>query len=241
MLGALEVELVGTKDAVGILLVIFGPLLIASAAVIAALVARKTANERQAEQLAHDTKRQKEQLAHDTERQERQLAHDRDMRDRDYLFRTVSRAYEHLEEAKRAVIRVGGLVGSLESTRTVLGEAREAREPARISYFSGRMENYEEQVRDAMDQAHDATLQLWADTARLRLFLGQEDMVVSSHQEMADSMRNWYDAVKVGYYHGNRDEGEVEKSEMAADEARTSHWQFEDACRLAFGWSAQAH
>jgi len=70
MLGAIEVELVGTNvDWRDVLLAVIGPVLISGAAVFAAITARKSAPERQEEQLEHDTQRQKEALAHDLERQ----------------------------------------------------------------------------------------------------------------------------------------------------------------------------
>lgn len=238
-MAALKVELVGVSDGLTIALSVFGPLLIASAAVIAALVARRTANERQAEQLLHDTERQREQLDHDTQRQERKLAHDRDLRDREYLFRTVIRGLGHLEEAEQAVIHVSGLVGSLESTRSDLIKARQQEETSRVTGISKILENYREKVGDAMDVAHPCTMQLWADTARLRLLLGAHHDVVACHKELADSMRGWYDAVKEGYYSGNRDEAQLAASKAAASKARAVERRFEAACRVAFGWDGR--
>lgn len=236
MRAAIEVKLVGADDALAVFLAVLGPLLIAGAAVIAALVARRTANERQQEQLAHDTERQKEQLAHDTERQERQLSHDRAMRDRDYLFQTVGTVYENLEEANQTVIRVSGLVGSLESTRTKLSDARKEAIPSWISHLSERLDDYSREVAEAMDLAHPATMQLWADTARLRLVLPLDNEVVDAHKELADATRRWYDAIKEGYYGGNRDSEEMDRSKKTSREAADAQFRFEKACRAAFGW-----
>ena len=93
-------------------------LITASAAILAAIIAARTANTRQQEQLDHDTKRQQEQLDHDTKRQEKELAHDRDTRHRDDLIGLIDsatdainrllRAHERIEAAWRAGMDPGG-------------------------------------------------------------------------------------------------------------------------------------
>jgi hypothetical protein len=103
-MGALKVELVGEEGALAIFLTVLGPLLIAGAAVIAALVARRTANERQAEQLAHDSERQREQLRHDSSRQERQLQHDREMRQKEHARGAVDSVIEEVQETLDTLI-----------------------------------------------------------------------------------------------------------------------------------------
>lgn len=235
MPSALKVELVGGDGALAIFLAVLGPSLIAGAAVVAALVARRTANERQAEQLRHDTERQQEQLEHDSERQERQLAHDRQVRDREYLFRTVSAAFECLERAKRAIIQTSGWIRSLETVREKIAKTeREGGLPNQS--LLQRLNRYEGEVISAMDEAHPATMAIWSDTALLRLFLGREDDVVVAHIALAEKMRAWYDSVKEGYYGGNRDKEGLAHSKAAAITVRHARRDFEDECRRAFGW-----
>src|SRR4051794_15183673 len=103
-MGVVKVELVGEGGLLGVFVSVLGPLLIAGAAVLAALVARKTANERQAEQLAHDSERQREQLRHDSARQKRQLQHDREMRQREHARGALDSAIEEVRETLDALL-----------------------------------------------------------------------------------------------------------------------------------------
>jgi hypothetical protein len=120
MLGVIEVNLVGTDvDWLDILLAIIGPILISGAAVFAAVTARKSAIERQEEQLEHDTQRQKEALAHDLKRQEMALDHDREMRNRESSRTVIDDAMEvansAIEKFSTLEVRVKNLQATMDA------------------------------------------------------------------------------------------------------------------------------
>jgi hypothetical protein len=102
MAAAIGVELVGGGGLLGTLVEIaevLGPFLIAGAAAFAARTARKSAFERQREQLGHDSERQEKVLARDRERQQEELAHDREMRERESSREIISEAMEAVNKA----------------------------------------------------------------------------------------------------------------------------------------------
>ncbi len=105
MLGLLKVELVGDSAWLNLLVALIPAAFLATAAVVAARIARQSALERQKDQLKHETERQKEQLQRETERQKEQLqreterqkealSHDQAMRERESSRLVVDQAIE---------------------------------------------------------------------------------------------------------------------------------------------------
>jgi len=226
MLCAVGPRMTGESEFLHIFLTIIGPVLIASAAVIAALVARRTANERQLKQLLHDT-----------QRQEVALAHDREMRDREHVRSTISDAIEALTEATYLVIAMGSAVTTLERARERLSAAEEdaLAGKAFMDLQDALNSAYQEYVA-LSDQTHESTLSLFANTSRIRLVVGPESELVETHKTLANAVRSWYENVTQGGIK-NRDEDELKKAANGLQDTRRARYRFEDACRQWFGWT----
>jgi hypothetical protein len=234
MIGALNVNLVGGESGLlHIVLAIVGPLLIAGAAIGAALVARKTANERQ-----------QAQLAHDTERQERQLQHDRALRDRDFLRQTVTSALEHALEAMDAVTSVAVESEALENLHLAVMEAEkkvaavEGDDEAVLQTLNEQSKALEA-ANQAMDRwsavaepAHLKTTQMLADNVRLRALVGAKNRVRSSHWKLAEVVRSWNDRSTSDKYLRS-DEQKKAAARVHAEIGPTLE-AFEQACRERF-------
>jgi hypothetical protein len=124
MIAALAVEIVGDEGGwPHIALAVIGPVLIAGAAVFAAMTARRSAIERQ-----------EEQLAHDTERQEKALAHDREMRDRESTRIVIDDAMEAVNATIPLFTTLEGQVEALQHEMSKGGRVESPRKEAVEGY-----------------------------------------------------------------------------------------------------------
>jgi hypothetical protein len=219
MVGALEVELIGNGEGLSTFLTVLGPVLIASAAVAAAFIARKTANERQ-----------EKQLAHDTERQEVALAHDRALRDREYLRETVSSVLENAINMTRATF-------DLEVALQKIATQSEAQQLNDVDVEAhDRIEKASLKAREdhatARRESHQASLVTVTDNVRLRALLGKEHPIVESHLQLVDAYEAWHNAFSSSEM--PRTEEQEAKAAAAAGEVGPALGNFEDVFRAEF-------
>ncbi len=120
MFAVLAVELVGGEEEwLHIVSSVVGPVLIAGAAVFAAKTARRSAFERQ-----------EEQLAHDTERQEKSLTHDREMRDRESTRIVIDNAMEAVNTTIPLFTTLEGQVSGLQRQMNEDGDIEASKKEA---------------------------------------------------------------------------------------------------------------
>jgi len=212
MIAVTKVEVVGEDSQLKVLLTLVGPILIAGAAVFAAWVARKTTNERQAEQLAHDS-----------ERQEMQLEHDREIRDREHLRNVMEGVFTGIAQALDVVADVAVSVGAyeqLEEKMTTVdslpeSEAQEKNDEIRKGLA---------ELNGLVEKAGDATNSLMYDTARLRLYLGKEDPVVLAHTVLREKLTDWFDALLEAFPEVRDEAQKAEVSQLQ----KTFRWAMAD-------------
>jgi hypothetical protein len=149
-----------------------GPVLLAATAIAAAWIAAKTANRRQAAQLANDQKLQKEQLAYDREQRNRQ--HQRD---------TVDRAVGCVDAAMKAMAYYDTAISTYDSERTEYRETRDD-ESAPNSERLAAAEAFKEEmdrVHKRRESVFESSLELGSESLRLMLRFGKEHPIVTSH------------------------------------------------------------
>jgi hypothetical protein len=227
--GAIEVTLVGGEStALHVFLALAGSVVIAAAAVAAAMIARKTANERQQEQLAHDTLRQ-----------ERALEHDREMRDRDFLRQTVSSALENAISTTEAISGFKAKVSQAEERRRVVNtHAEDEESEEHVEAWKALVETMGE-VAPAMDEAHRASIAALTDNVRLRSLLGENSPVVKAHLKLVHAYRDWFDT-QTSIADGTAEsEDEQAKASLTVDATAPLLKDFERACRDHFEGAAR--
>lgn len=222
MRSVIEVTLVGGEStALNVFLALAGPLLIASAAITAAVIARKTANERQQEQLAHDTLRQ-----------ERALAHDREMRDRDFLRQTVSSALENAIQATESISELHAKVSKISERRRAAGAFAEDDKSEEHAAAWKALNDAMDEVPHAIEEANRALVASYTDNVRLRALLGEENSVVKTHLRLAHAYQGWYKEQTAILSDPTQQQAESDSSD--GDEIATLLKGFERACREKF-------
>jgi hypothetical protein len=195
----LGVELHGGESFwVKLILVLIPALILATAAVLAARIARSSAYERQRAQLDQDDKRLEEQLAHDTSRQEVALAHDRrereqeqkhdrEVRARERARDTLDEVIANLEVARRESNAFGSQIVLLDDHRPALRSAvREAEDEDEKLASIQKLSVLREAAKEASRAAFDAQTTLWGDRTRLSLRFGYDHGVTVVHGELHD-------------------------------------------------------
>lgn len=162
---------------------LLGPALLAVTAIIAAWIAAKTANERQAAQLAHDRDLHQAQLAHDRELQIAQLFYDREQRNRQHVRDTIDSAVRTMYAAMKQSAEYQSLILTGDEKRDEyrrIADDEAAQDVDRDAALRG----YEE----AMDAVGAATLkgfevstELMSEGLRLNLRLGVMHPICESH------------------------------------------------------------
>jgi len=209
-----------------------GSLIVAGVAGFAAWLAARTANERQREQLDHDAERRREQLKHD-----------REMRDRDFARQTLSSSLENLLDVIRSVT---DLVPGANRVARLHDKERES--GAKVSGLDPKGEGYR-----SAEESHLETLQALtprmlefkerselvnlkvtaasADNVRIRAALGRDSDAQRTHWDLAEAVRNWFNAVTEVAIGDESDR--VAKAELAAKEIGKTLAPFEEASREA--------
>ncbi|MGH3373134.1 MAG: hypothetical protein ACRDP6_00195 [Actinoallomurus sp.] len=153
-----------------------GPVLLAATAIIAAWIAAKTANERQAAQLAHDRELQIEQLTYDREQRNRQ--HVRDAVDD--AVRSVDAALRLMFEYEALI-----LIGDDQRTerRRVLDD--DALPTVKAEALSA-LKDETDEIHAHSQAVYDANIDLTSQNLRLSLRLGKDHQIVKSQQALRD-------------------------------------------------------
>jgi hypothetical protein len=165
-----------------------GPLLIAGAAAFAAGLAARTANKRQAQQLAHDREQQRRQLDHDRQRQLEALSHDREVRDLEHLRQLVDAAFESVLELSGAVadleiaLEDEGRNVALQTIKDASGSSM-AEDEARELVSRSRSDIIKRQIRALERLAEAQTFGV-----RLTLRLGEHE-IVQAHNVYVDAAK----------------------------------------------------
>jgi hypothetical protein len=146
-----------------------GPVLLAATAIGAAAIAARTANARQAEQLAHDR-----------ELQARQLRYDREQRNRQHVRDTVDAAIANLDSAVRAITLYEGTLQDGDFLRNRMREAigdETASDQFRRDAESG-VADARQELSALSNAVFSATIELVSQRLRLALRLGKENVIV---------------------------------------------------------------
>ena len=211
VIGFLGVQWVGHRAFVAEFGPLIGSVFIGGVAVYAARLAATTANQRQEDQLTHDSARQDELLAHDTERQERQLRHDADMRHREFARDALDSALELTQEANGSIVSFQSAIERFERSRN---EGREAEYP------------WDEQ------QAIAAKLiEMLVAVVRLMVRFGSDHPIPDAYRELASRTDALEEALKVGR---ERNRSSEELAEYAAkdDAANKAYGELMVECEL---------
>jgi hypothetical protein len=153
---------------------VIGPVLISATAILAAVIAARTANERQAAQLAHDRELQKAQLAYDREQRNRQHVRD-----------TIDSAVRSMDAAIRQAAEYQALIltgdeARAESRRIVDDESvPSADREAAIRRYQEAMH----QITTSTKRGFVVSTELMSESLRLSLRLGVEHPICKSHTE----------------------------------------------------------
>ena len=155
-----------------------GPVLLAATAIIAAWIAAKTANQRQAAQLANDQELQKAQLAYDREQRNRQHVRD-----------AVDDAVRGVDAALRLMFEYEALivVGDAQRTerRNVLGDEEASSVVKREALETLKEET--DEIHAKSQAVYDATIDLASENLRLSLRLGNDHRIVKGQQALRDA------------------------------------------------------
>jgi hypothetical protein len=151
---------------------LLGPMLLSLTAVAAAIIAARTANKRQEEQLFHDRELQKEQLAYDREQRTRQHVRD-----------TIDEAVREWDEAVRAIARYEGRVEKEDSRLGFSGEVADESlsETARSQAKESLSEELGE-IAERKEKAQEFAADLISTELRLILRLGESHPVVEAYE-----------------------------------------------------------
>jgi hypothetical protein len=173
----LGVQWVGHRSFVAEFGPLVGSIFIGGVAVYAARLAATTANERQQQQLSHDSARQNEQLAHDTDRQERQLRHDADIRHREFARDALDSALELTQESN----------GSIVSFQTAIERFERIRDEGRETGYPW----------DEQQEVAAKIIEMLVTVVRLMVRFGSEHPIPVRYRELASKIDAQEEALKV--------------------------------------------
>ncbi len=207
VVGSIEVHLTGGSSWWHELI---GPFLLAVTAILAAVIAAKTANKRQGEQLLHDRNLQADRLAHDRKLQAGQLAYDREQHNREHVRDRIDSAVLMVDQAVRTYTEYQREIRHVAALRSTL--------QAVADNPSAKAEEYEEadsllqdqigDLRDVKIRAQTLSAELVSEGVRLSLRLGTNSSIFEAHK----SFRQNYSA-RIDYLAGlgeTPSSGEVE-------------------------------
>lgn len=203
---------------------LIGPILLAGTAIIAAWIAAKTANERQAAQLAHDRELQKLQLAYDREQRNRQHVRD-----------TIDSAVRSVDAAMRQAAEYEALILTGDEKRA---ESRRIADDESMS--SADRETAIRRYEKAMDEVGTATLkgfevstELMSESFRLSLRLGVDHPICQSHTEYLTAYGTCFEILRDLPTIKLSDDDE-KRIKVADDTARDAMVGFMSSCRRWF-------
>ncbi len=203
---------------------LIGPALLALTAILAAGIAARTANERQAAQLAHDRELQKVQLAHDREQRNRQHVRD-----------SVDDAVHSVDAALRLMFEYEALimVGDPQRTerRNVLDDGG-ASSNAKADALRALKEETDE-IHAQSQAVYDANIDLTSENLRLSLRLGKDHAIVKSQQALRDVYATRHDTLEPLYKRPLTDK-DREEIHSASKSTEAIFYSFFEDCRKWF-------
>lgn len=200
---------------------LIGPVLLAVTAIIAAWIAAKTANQRQAAQLSHDQDLQRAQFAYDREQRNRQDARD-----------VVDESVKGTDDAVRLIAKFFAV--------TVAGdESRQINRAAAASVAGGpitpdgpaqRLTEELEVLRGLNRALFDTSIEMTSQTLRLSLRLGLRHPIVETHIAFRSAFNSRHEGMTPLH---NRSITEEDRVAFEATEQSSSdtHEAFVEACR----------
>jgi hypothetical protein len=209
----LGVEVIGGQPLLPGLAPLLGSIFVAGAAAYAARLAANTANDRQREQLAHDTERQKEQLAHD-----------RTIRRQEYARNAIDDSLERIAHANDAVTDcIASALVSEEQRKQ--GEARLANAslgPIEHEQAQREISQAGLDVHQQIKDAHTKALEMYPAGVRLALRFSVSHPIAEKHDEL---MYAWDAVLKTlrGVSIKNRTEAELIATQEAIDAANRKY------------------
>ena len=200
---------------------LIGPVLLAATAIIAAWIAAKTANKRQAAQLAHDRGLQKEQFAYDREQRNRQ-----DTRD------MVDEAVKGTDDAVRIMAEFVAAIVSGDESRHInrATAAALAQGPTTPDGPAQRLTEELEVLRGLNSSLFDASIEMTSQTLRLSLRLGLRHPIVETHIAFRLAFNSRHAAMTPLHKRSITEEDRV-AFEAAEQSSSDAHEAFVEACR----------
>jgi hypothetical protein len=198
-----------------------GPVLLAATAIIAAWIAAKTANKRQAAQLAHDRELQKAQFAYDREQRNRQDARD-----------AVDGAVKVTDDAVRVMAEFFAAIVSGDESRHInrATAAALAQGPTTPDGPAQRLTEELEVLRGLNRALFDTSIEMTSQSLRLSLRLGLHHPIVETHDAFRAAFNNRHQAM-VPLYNRSITEDDRVAFEAAEQSSSDAHEAFVEACR----------
>ena len=170
---------------------LIGPVLLSLTAVAAAAIAAKTANSRQAAQLASDSELQ-------SKLQSERLAYDREQRNRQHIRDTVDEAMRGVDSAFRIIAEYEATIVVNESERT---ENRKVMDDdgVPLDERSKKLEALSDEINQlsvAGEAVYDAGTDLLSENLRLAVRLGKGHPIVKSHGSFHDAYSKRHETLK---------------------------------------------
>lgn len=237
MLAAIPIELTGESFWIKSVLVLIPALLLAGAAVTAARIARRSAFERQREQLDHDSARQEKALAHDREMREEEREHDREIRSRERCRDTLDSVLANLQDAQQAVTGYAARITVANAWRPKLEKQME--EAPTLKEKASVVEKMTREIRETTAEgrlSHASLLPLKADRARLRLRFGEDHSITKIQHEIRKKLREWEALLDtVGSENRDSTDEEKQREDQMIESIGELSGRFQRACRA---WDA---
>jgi hypothetical protein len=203
---------------------LLGPLLISLTAILAAVIAARAANKRQAAQLAHGRELQAEQLAYDREQRNRQHVRD-----------TVDDAVQDADAAYRVMADLASRIDAGDTNRhqrrTLIDNPNVS-----LTFKDSAIDIHQQDIdelKSSSAAAYDSIMDLASQNIRLVLRLGEGHVVPKAHEEF----RAKYIArqeVLVGKHEALLTAGDRQMMLKAFEDEARAMVAFLSACRMWF-------
>lgn len=171
----IHIDLSGNHD-------LIGPAVIAITAILAAMIAARTANQRQEAQLNHDRELQ-------SELQTERLAYDREQWNRQHIRDTVDDALRGVDAAIRTIAEYEAKIvvgdGQRSERRKVLS-GKDKASPLQLEEAVKGLRAETADIHTSSQATYDAAIDLTSMNLRLGVRLGKNHPIVKSHQAFRD-------------------------------------------------------
>ncbi len=225
-----KVELIGSEWW-EVLIPLVGPFVIALGALGGAWLTVRTADKRHKKQLEHDQELQQQRLEHDRQLRALELEHDRTLRYREHVYRVLDDVIERTQGLVNSINQWDHQFTTAEADRSEF-ERREGEAETQADEESARKSRLDRDLNLLYERAdlYSSISEGWGDNIRLRLRLGQHD-VVALHEQLLEALESRVDAVRVDVPPvENRDAEQVEFDQQLMARIGNAQGQFLKAC-----------